>query len=263
MPGGWIAGGASVRGPAHRRREAPNQDAILWRPQDGAGALLVAAVADGHGAAAHFRSGTGARLAVEAALAVLGRMDEAASPAVEIHAAWKRAVLAHADATPTEDWPAGDWIESDDDRLLPYGTTLIAVAAHGARAVALQIGDGDLYFGYPDGRIERPLPDDAGLVGEQTYSLCAPDAAARFRVAMLPGPAAGALPDFALLATDGVAKSFADDAAFHAVVQHYRQAMRGGEPASVFAQLPGWLETVTQRGSGDDATLCLAARIEP
>lgn len=260
MTAAWVVGGASVRGAAHRRRDLPNQDAIAWLPQEGAAEHFVAAVSDGHGAAAHPLSDVGSRLAVAAASAVLDwhltEGGDAHALAGQVLDAWRAAVGRHAAASV----PAGDWVEPAGDKLLPYGATLLGVAATGQGAVALQIGDGDLLLGYPDGRLERPLPDDAELVGEQTYSLCSPDALLRFRVAVVPARPGSPPPDFALLSTDGISKSFPDEAAFRAVAGHYRTALLTAGPEAVLRGLPGWLDEVSQRGSGDDVTLCLAVR---
>ena len=68
---GWRVIGATVRGASHARSGLPNQDAILWRPETGAGPLLIVAVSDGHGSAKYFRSHEGSRLAVETATSVL------------------------------------------------------------------------------------------------------------------------------------------------------------------------------------------------
>ena len=258
----WTIGGATVIGAAHRRRDLANQDAIGWSPPDG-GRSFVAAVSDGHGAAPHFRSDIGSKLAIRAAVAVLewcladdtSDATIAGLPAQIVHA-WQNAVQEDAGLSV----PAGNWIEPKADKLLAYGATLVATAITPALAIAFQIGDGDLYWGFADGRISRPLPDDLGLVGEQTYSLCAPDAPVRGRLVVLRAETDVDLPCFAMLTTDGVSKSFADIAAFEQVVRHYRQALGATSPATVLDRLPGWLEAVSAGGSGDDATLCLAIR---
>jgi serine/threonine protein phosphatase PrpC len=261
--GHWVVGGASQRGASHERRGTPNQDAIHWLPRETTARHFVAAVSDGHGAAKYIRSRIGSQLAVEQVASVLEWFldgDTSDASVAELPAqtltAWREAVLRHAESVVTE----GEWVESVEEKLILYGATLIAVAASDDVAVVLQIGDGDLYLGYPDGRLERPLPDDTGLIGEQTYSLCSPDAIKRFRVAVSRAGPGKQLPDFAFLSTDGVSKSFADDAAFRGVVEHYRRSMASADPATVLNPLPEWLASVTRRGSGDDVTLCLAAR---
>jgi serine/threonine protein phosphatase PrpC len=261
----WSLGGATVRGAAHVRRGLPNQDAIGWVPATAGPAqaadVFAAAVADGHGGAAYYRSDVGARLAVEAAKEILGRFLQAPEPTddarviiAEILAAWRQAVMHDLDGNPAE----GDWIEADQDKLLPYGATLAAVAMRPDRLIALQVGDGDMIFGYPDGKVERPLPNDLGLVGEQTYSLCLDDAAERFRVRVSRRIDGQPWPDFVLLSTDGVSKSFADETTFQSIARDYRTSVRNIGMSGVVAQLETWLSDVTQRGSGDDVTICLA-----
>jgi serine/threonine protein phosphatase PrpC len=123
----------------------------------------------------------------------------------------------------------------------------------------LQIGDGDLLLGYPDGRVESPLRPDQGLTGEETYSLCQEDAEARFRFASMWRSGGVAWPDFALLASDGVSKSFRDDDAFRAAAAQLRE-VAGHDWQATLEALPDWLADVSQNGSGDDATLCMAIR---
>ena len=248
------------------RRDLPNQDAVLWAPRNGAERHFIAAVADGHGAPEHFRSEAGARLAVEAAVSALERFRSEQAPdqlmpdlASEIVATWRQAVRAHANQNPA----ASDWVEPDDDKLIPYGSTLLVTAFTQEMAVAVQIGDGDLYWAYPDGRIERPLPDDMGLKGEETYSLCMAEAEKHARVKLARTAAGETLPCFAMLSTDGVAKSFEDEAAFQDIVRHYHQAMMTAAPKTVLDGLPGWLEAVSRGGSGDDTTICLAVQKAP
>jgi serine/threonine protein phosphatase PrpC len=259
--GHWLVGGASARGAAHQRRGMPNQDAINWLPRGTTARHFIAAVADGHGALPHIHSQVGAQLAVEGASSVLEWFlsgDASAVSAAELTAEtllfWRDGVARHAAAAAGAD----EWIEPTVDRHVQYGSTLLAIAASDEVTVALQIGDGDLFLGYPDGRLERPLPQDEGLIGEQTYSLCAPDALSRFRVAVLRD--AVSQPDFVLLATDGVSKSFAGEAEFRNVVAHYRHAMMKCDPPAVLDPLSDWLASVSKRGSGDDVTLCLAVR---
>jgi hypothetical protein len=66
MSSDWRAVGATVRGTSHLSRDLPNQDA--WGSAESESASCVAA-SDGHGGKLHFRSASGARIAVEEALA--------------------------------------------------------------------------------------------------------------------------------------------------------------------------------------------------
>lgn len=257
MSSGWRIGGASVRGAAHIRTGWPNQDAVAWSPPDGAGARVVAAVSDGHGAAAHFRSGEGARIAVDTAVDLLawhlddGEEDEGALGGA-ILSGWRKAVERHLANNPYDTTQTGS-------HLSPYGATLLTLAANEDVIAMVQIGDGDLMLGYPDGRIERPLRSDEGLVGEQTYSLCLDDAERHFRVASLWKGDESNWPDFALLASDGVSKSFRDEAAFHDAVRQLR-TLAANQWGETLAALPKWLSDVSSNGSGDDSTICIVIR---
>lgn len=255
---GWRIAGASVLGEFHAREGRINQDAVGWIPRDGTGGRIVGAVSDGHGARVHFRSDRGARFAVEQALDILAwHMDDddpalEALPAATV-AGWRDAVLTDMAADP---------LDRDGARpgatLAPYGATLVAVAANDSEITLLQIGDGDLLLVYADGRVVRPLASDLDLVGEQTYSLCMDDAEARVKTASL--WRGGDWPMAMLLATDGVSKSFRDEAAFQDAARQLANHARDDWPAFV-AELPDWLKAISHHGSGDDASLCLALNL--
>lgn len=256
----WRVGGASALGAAHQRVGKGNEDAAAWLPREGGGEQIVAAVSDGHGAKAHFRSAAGSRIAVDEAVRILAADlqdpdadDDALAGA--ILQAWRTAVLADLATRPfTPSDPA-----TPGSRLGPYGATLLTLAADDSALTVLQIGDGDLVLGFPDGRMQRPLRGDDGLIGEETYSLCQDDAETRFRVANLWRDNDAAWPDFALLSTDGVSKSYETDAAFTAAVGQLRDLARA-DWAALIADLPRWLSDLSARGSGDDCTLCIALR---
>lgn len=258
--GPWILAAASIRGPVHVRREIPNQDA--WAAGPGSdGVALAAAVADGHGARIHARSDVGARLATGAALACLAAPGPAADLPARIAATWRELVLAHRVENPIDE--LDDWVEDEAELTLAYGTTLIAAQLRDDALLALQIGDGNLLVGLPDGTIRAPLPDDDGLEGEATHSMCEPHAAARFRLAQLGGAGDGAAPDFLMLSTDGVGKSFASPADLADVARHFRSQAQAGRIDQIAASLPDWLTNVAARGAGDDATLLIAYLDQP
>ncbi|WP_373086107.1 PP2C family serine/threonine-protein phosphatase [Sneathiella sp.] len=259
----WKIAGASVRGAAHIRSGRPNQDAVEYLPATGNGIRIVAAVSDGHGSAPHFRSSTGARLATQGAADILAwhldtqEDDESESTlAGEIVAHWRAAVIADIEANPLDEEDAQF---SSHSAFTPYGATLITAAANENIAILLQIGDGDLLLGYADGSVERPLPDDDGLQGEETFSLCQEDAGQYFRIATMWNQNDHRWPDFMLLATDGVAKSFRDNTGFEEAVRHLRLLAHDNWEETIEA-LPAWLEEVSGNGSGDDSTICIAIR---
>ena len=260
LSGRWIVGGASARGSAHIRNGMPNQDAVAWG-ESGDATRLAGAIADGHGAAAHFRSDVGAAIAVRSAVSLLqwrlddqGEDESDAAIAGEVLALWRRDVAEHLTRHPYSEAEA--LIPQATD-LSPYGATLAAFATGDGMVVALHIGDGDLLFGYPDGTLERPLHADAGLSGEETYSLCLPDAAARFRVSTLWRQEGARFPDFLFAASDGLAKSFRDEAAFVAAVAALKERAFS-DWAALEKALPDWLAEVSAAGSGDDCTVCIA-----
>lgn len=257
----WQAGGASVIGASHLRNDLPNQDAHLAFPADAKAQRAVLAVSDGHGSAPSFRSDIGARFAVEAACEVLDWfLDDpdvfaaGQTLARDIVESWRAKVAADIECNPLPSDKSGSG-------YLPYGATVIVVGVTPTLLVALQIGDGDLLFGYGDDDFERPLPDDDGLVGEQTYSLCLDNAADFARLYIVEREDALRWPDFIFLSTDGIAKSFQSDRDYISVGGSYRK-LAFGDFGSALDNASDWLRDVTTKGSGDDVTMCFAARMQ-
>ncbi|MGB7242868.1 MAG: PP2C family serine/threonine-protein phosphatase [Sulfitobacter sp.] len=257
----WIVGSASVIGPAHIRRNMPNQDAVLVQPGNLAWApVVVGAVSDGHGAAAHFRSDRGAQMAVQSAISALewGTDDseeiDLADLSLTLAEGWRQKVAEDIQRFPFEQKVAHP--------VHPYGATILAMLADREQVCLVQLGDGDILLGYADGRITRPIPAAEGLVGEQTYSLCQEKSEQYIDTWFAHRNWDEELPDFVLMATDGVSKSLVSEDAFMDLAAQYRA--RCGSGADVFAQtiqaLPEWLENLTVRGSGDDASMVIAVR---
>ncbi len=260
----WRAGGATAIGASHIRNKRPNQDAFYASPTQQSDPRFMICVADGHGSDAYYRSDIGARLAVEAFIEAiswnLDSPEQINSLPQDIVQIWRRLVKQDIGRNPLPPgFERAPGRASDRDIFEPYGSTLVGVAASEQICIVVQIGDGDLLLGYEDGTINRPLAADTGLHGEQTYSLCLDDAPQRVKYKAI--KRTETWPDFVLTSTDGVSKAFVDDAAFVDVVRHYRELVRSGEDLqATINALPDWLRQVSDNGSGDDATLCLASR---
>ena len=262
-------GGASARGSSHIHRNKPNQDA---RGGFVCGQWAIIAVSDGHGGEPYFRSDRGARFAVEAvaeAFAALSgegqagaadldrlRAGLAALPA-HIVAAWRKAVEADIASDP-------DARLAGSEPQVAYGATCIAAAFGPGVSIFTQIGDGDLLAAAPGGELMKPLPDDEGLEGEQTYSLCHDSAVAHFRTKLFGAPHALATPSFAMASSDGLSKSFTAESQFFDVARHWRSIVEQDGMEAACADLENWLARCSEMGSGDDNTLmmcCNAAAV--
>ena len=61
-----------------------------------------------------------------------------------------------------------------------------------------------------------------------------------------------------MLATDGYANSFAEDADFEQVAKDLYAAIQQDGPSAVAGHLPDWLEATSKGGSGDDISVVIA-----
>ncbi len=125
------------------------------------------------------------------------------------------------------------------------GARLAVVVAFHAPAfiLYLQLGDGNLLTVSADGRVRRPLPPDARLLGNETTSLYARQTLA------------GAPPALILAVSDGYANAFRDDDGFRQVAHDLWAMLRGEGEAGVSRHLRGWLDEASQQGSGDDISV--------
>jgi serine/threonine protein phosphatase PrpC len=273
MPIEWQVVGQSVRGAAHERNGLPNQDAILWLPSSGRGSSVVLAVADGHGSARYPRSHTGANIAVDVATRLIDEFLSSQAGADNLSLIkdtteewlprtlvrnWTAAVAENLKAEPL----SPDEITSvgQADESVAYGATLLAAAVTERFAVYLQLGDGDILTVSDRGIVTRPLSRDDRLFGNETTSLCAPEAWRDFRVNFQ--PLTQSRPALILLSTDGYPNSFRDEAGFFKVGSDILHLIRADGLASVQDNLAGWLSDSTRAGSGDDVTLGIICAIE-
>lgn len=267
----WQAFGCSVIGASHIRNKRPNQDALAFHEEQEPHPITLVSVSDGHGAARHYRSDVGSKIAVEVSIRILreacltawanGIPDSIRSglPGLvqKVVEGWHDAVLSHAKL-----WPCDRahlrGLSKNASPVIAYGATLLMAIATERALVIAQLGDGDIMVGYEDGQLRRPLPSDA-LVGEQTYSLCQPDAERYFRFLVFDTTERPS-PLFVMLSSDGVSKSYPSDLAFEQLADRFFNIARTDGLSSISSSLEAWMQELTWRGSGDDVTVAFMMR---
>ncbi|GAC1574648.1 MAG: PP2C family serine/threonine-protein phosphatase [Candidatus Elarobacter sp.] len=269
----WRVTGKSVRGPAHETNGLPNQDAIGWWPADDGDPPTVLAVSDGHSDPKCFRSDAGSRFGVEAAIAAMRRVAggapaERGALAADIVTTWRHAVLQDLAAHPIDAaaialldakaGPAGRALV-EQDPVLAYGATLLAVLATASSLVFAQIGDGDLLITASDGTTTRVFPHDMRFLANETTSLCLPNAADEVRVRTL--DLAREAPELVIACTDGYVNSFLSDADFLQIGRDYQQQIGEDGLDALGARLGDYLADTTGSGSGDDITIGIMTRV--
>ncbi|ONK14438.1 protein phosphatase 2C domain-containing protein [Streptomyces sp. MP131-18] len=227
------------------------------------GRAAVLTVADGHGAAAHFRSDLGARWAAEEFAACARRFVAGALSGEEppgwpvrremardlprrlVHG-WRLRVARHEASSPAHG-RAGEAPAFD-----AYGSTLLGVVLTRELLVCWQLGDGDITLVWNEGPPEAPLYAGQDL-GDETESLCQPEAWLRARMHWRPLTGKGP-PPAVLLSTDGLSKSFEDHDGFLGFARGVRDRVESEGRAQVQDKLAGWLGHAATH-SGDDTTL--------
>lgn len=271
----WEVVGGSSLGGRHVTSGAPNQDAWQSGSVDHRGhRFVVMAVADGHGGSRYIRSDVGSRFAVETAIdvveeAILSGLFDGAPRKVErevrrvlperLVSTWSQRCLDHLAISPfrpEEEARAGAPL--DVDPLLSYGSTLLVSVLTPTACVVLQLGDGDTLISGEEGNLVLALPPDERLTGGETTSLCLPEAAADFRIAVVDNP----VPTLVVLATDGYGVAFVDPDWRQTVVDDLLNQVGSRGMDSVASSLPGWLADSAQVG-GDDVTVVVAHRMNP
>lgn len=287
----WRCSGQTVQGASHVRTGLTNQDAISWWPnwpEFGSGPPVILSVSDGHGSAKSFRSHIGARLAVDLAMEVIGQFFHLDDKPDELNAnfsiindtvqrrlpeilvsRWQEVVENKCKEAPftDEEWASLEKKDGSAARqaveqnpILAYGATLLAVVVTENFILYLQLGDGDILCVDTNGETTQPFPPDERLIANQTTSLCMPNAWREIRVRLVPyleDP-----PALILVSTDGYSNSFRSDQDFLKVGQDYREMIRSSGIDHVAKQLTSILEEASQQGSGDDITLGIIKRIE-
>jgi len=278
----WRVLGHSVRGASHRRSGAPNQDAILWWSPAPEGPPIALVLSDGHGSDKSFRSEIGSRLAVETTMALLRELLGVLSRSPHLSAVkrtaeerlpqeivrgWQAAVDAHLAEHPLTDEElarleekrgAAACREVMDHPHLAYGATVLAALVARTFMLFVQLGDGDILLVPDGGGVLRPMARDPRLIANETTSLCM--ARAWEEVQLRFQASDGGLPALILLATDGYANSFVNEAAFLQVGTDLLAIMQEDGAQAVEANLGSWLEEASAAGSGDDISLGILYR---
>ena len=280
MTANWMALSGSVQGSLHETQGKPNQDAVGVHLE---GDNLFLAVSDGHGSTRSFRSQRGSALAVECTMRVLRDLLWRLGPdaplstlrrqvqgrmAHDIVVAWHRAVRADIARDPFSPLDFAAFpdkvpvIKAGEElpyaAYLAYGATLLYVAITRHFIAYAQLGDGDIVLVDNAGEVTRPWPRHHEYYSNSTVSLCSHFAAHDFYTRVLPRRSAD--PALILLATDGYANCFEDDAGFFTVGRDFLSYLRQAGVALVQEKLDHWLHESSRDGSGDDITLALAAR---
>ncbi|HEY0933167.1 MAG TPA: protein phosphatase 2C domain-containing protein [Trebonia sp.] len=268
-PAAWQVITGTARGITHVARYLPNQDSVESRVLAPARGVVVA-VADGHGAARHFRSSTGSLLAVRTACTVAAELAAEAGPTwtaevagglrdqlpAVLVARWRELVARHLAAHPYAPSELSAMQAARDAPEIPYGSTLLLGLTVGDWLVCAQIGDGDLLAVAPDGRAWTPVASDDRLDGYHTTSLCQAGAVASFRTAAHDLRAEPLLA--LLLGTDGYGNAQASDSWQPEVGRDLAGLAAQHDPGWFRRQLPVWAERcASAQGSGDDTTIAL------
>lgn len=282
----WRVVGASVPGAAHKRAGKPNQDSLQWSQQSGTGLPLVLSVSDGHGSAVCFRSEVGSRLAVDVAIrtlldtaahlddsvgtraSVLNRYAQDQLPKLLIRN-WNESVDRHINAHPCSRGdirrllrvagrPSVEKLLRENQRLA-YGATLLSAMVMDDCILYVQLGDGDIVVVSEDGEPRRAIPKDSRLIGNETASLCEPNAWRDVRATVQ--SIEDQPPALILVSTDGYANSFVNDDGFLQVGSDLLKIVREHGLDYVDKELNNWLDEASCAGSGDDVTVGVICRL--
>lgn len=262
---GWVFG-CSRRGASHIRSETPCQDAYsIWSGSASGTPCLIVAVADGHGDKRHDLSQYGASLAVKAGVdelfsfyvhfglegspSALKRNFKADFPR-RVGGRWRNYV--GEDAEVRLGLHLADSPDENHTLFTRYGTTLLTALVTSDALLIGQIGDGDVLLVRSNESVDCPFQKDANLVGTETYSLSSREAHQLWQTATLERGDGGLL----LMATDGLTNAF-DEAQFHIFARSLQDRINQFGMLKVAASIPHWLDSYSEKGSGDDITLTL------
>ena len=147
-------------------------------------------------------------------------------------------------------WPdevTGDW----DEKVKPYGCTLIAVAITDNVAIWFRLGDGEA-LAVDDAVARRVFPTSDKSMGQATYSLSMRTCIEHMVVKVEAPPL-----DLAVLATDGVADQYDEDPSFEDEWgTNMLERIRANGWTRTMIDLPRSLGIVAR--DGDDCSVAMA-----
>lgn len=288
----WNIFGRSVRGYSHERSGLPCQDCYAAVKKSNNYVLL--AVSDGHGSPKCFRSDRGSKFAVEVAIEVIekylgsffpeGRLNEDESDhsnrpvsyqylgditrekiPMEIVRQWQVKVQndIQREQLKIEEMNKRDELLFLDILKKPmqtYGATLLIVLVTPKYTIYWQLGDGEIVTFSGTSEVIPVLARNEKLFGNETTSLCLPNAWAEFQVEVLPIKDQG--PALILVSTDGYPNSFKNVEGFHQAGVDILKMLwyqKDGEE-KLENHLADWLAEASKQGSGDDITVGLIWR---
>ena len=253
---------ATSRGASHIREGKPCQDYSASRSL---GKAAIAAVADGHGGAPHFRSDRGARFAVEEAVRCIqgficsneaGLSDsngDLQTLCMHILKAWRDRVA--------EDLRSGSGKNNDAGcDASPYGTTLLAAAITKQYWFALHVGDGKCVVLDNDASPFQPVPWDDRCFLNRTTSMCDTETGGLFRHFY-----SEELPAAVFLGSDGIDDSFPVYENDQHISLFYKAIYTNFINEGITEgkkQLCEMLPLLTRKGSGDDVSIAGFLRVQ-
>ena len=242
----------------------------MWRSEDGA--VVLGAVADGHGSKMSMRSHIGARLAIETARRWVAchELTLQSSSENEVQrraqaiptafvAQWQQLVAQDLLRNPLRPHELDSLGEDDQTRVVmdpaqAYGTTLLMAIMTNSTVICAAIGDGDILLVEGE-RCTPAFGEDERFIANETASLCLPGAVDEFRVCIVERDQTAH--KVVVLCTDGVSNAFRTNDDFYKLGSDLLEDTRERSDEEILKDLPVWLGQFSSEGSGDDVTLCI------
>lgn len=273
----WIGVTETEIGLKHKRAGRSNQDAIeykkiqykgiQYKELQGVSAGFMA-VSDGHGSDRCPKSDIGSKRAVEAALSVfetltLDQLSTLFSHAPEERRAFElarelcpRIVANWREMIQKEEGGFSTSCEQNisSNSYLAYGATLSVVFRCNSFTIFMKLGDCEILWVDQEEKVGRPFGRSIEIVGEDTESLCMPNADQLMQCCVRrDNPSV----QFYLVCSDGVEKAFVDNSAFEILAEDLAKMVKTREGLSNLKNnLKSWLKEYSEF-SGDDVSIGL------